>query len=255
MYAAVNPHRLSHLVLWSPTTRAFDARSAQREVFRELLRRDWHLFTQTTAHASVAGWGASEQAGRFAELMREAIDQANTLKLMDAWANLDVTEYVARIECPVLLLQRRELMFPDLEETKSIAARAKNAQLVLLEGGAHLPWVGDMEAVVRASDEFLGLPAGVEERIRPSAPPPSAGLVTILFTDIEGSTTLTQRLGDARAQEVLRAHNRIVRAGPPRARRRGDQAHRRWDNGFLSAGVQGHRLRHRHPAARARLLR
>jgi adenylate cyclase len=35
--------------------------------------------------------------------------------------------------------------------------------------------------------------------------------VTILFTDIEGSTPLTQRLGDAEAQTVVRAHNRIVR--------------------------------------------
>ena len=37
------------------------------------------------------------------------------------------------------------------------------------------------------------------------------GTVTILFTDIEGSTVMTERLGDRRAQEVLRAHNAIVR--------------------------------------------
>ena len=35
--------------------------------------------------------------------------------------------------------------------------------------------------------------------------------MTILFTDVEGSTALTQRLGDAKAREVLRAHERIVR--------------------------------------------
>ena len=33
----------------------------------------------------------------------------------------------------------------------------------------------------------------------------------MLFTDIESSTALTQRLGDARAQEIVRAHNAIVR--------------------------------------------
>jgi class 3 adenylate cyclase len=37
------------------------------------------------------------------------------------------------------------------------------------------------------------------------------GTVTILFTDIERSTTLTQRLGDAKAHEFLRTHNAIVR--------------------------------------------
>jgi class 3 adenylate cyclase len=37
------------------------------------------------------------------------------------------------------------------------------------------------------------------------------GTVTILFTDIEGSTAMTERLGDRRAQEILRAHNALVR--------------------------------------------
>jgi adenylate cyclase len=37
-------------------------------------------------------------------------------------------------------------------------------------------------------------------------------VVTILFTDMESSTALTQRLGDVGAQEVRRTHNEIVRA-------------------------------------------
>ncbi len=37
-------------------------------------------------------------------------------------------------------------------------------------------------------------------------------MYTILFTDMASSTALTQRLGDAGAQEVRRAHNEIVRA-------------------------------------------
>ncbi len=36
-------------------------------------------------------------------------------------------------------------------------------------------------------------------------------MVTILFTDMEGSNSLTQRLGDAAAQDILRTHNSIVR--------------------------------------------
>ncbi|MEE9285691.1 MAG: AAA family ATPase, partial [Dehalococcoidia bacterium] len=37
------------------------------------------------------------------------------------------------------------------------------------------------------------------------------GTVTILFSDIEGSTAITERLGDQRWLELLRAHNAIVR--------------------------------------------
>jgi class 3 adenylate cyclase/ketosteroid isomerase-like protein len=37
------------------------------------------------------------------------------------------------------------------------------------------------------------------------------GTVTLLFTDIEGSTTITERLGDVRWLELLRLHNSIIR--------------------------------------------
>src|SRR5262249_50176249 len=37
------------------------------------------------------------------------------------------------------------------------------------------------------------------------------GTLTIVFTDIEGSTAMVDRLGDDRARELLGAHNRLVR--------------------------------------------
>ncbi len=37
------------------------------------------------------------------------------------------------------------------------------------------------------------------------------GTVTILFSDIEGSTEMTGRLGDQRWMELLKAHNSIIR--------------------------------------------
>ena len=37
------------------------------------------------------------------------------------------------------------------------------------------------------------------------------GTVTFLFTDIEGSTTLLQRLGDRRYAEILAEHQRLLR--------------------------------------------
>ncbi|MEK7692755.1 MAG: adenylate/guanylate cyclase domain-containing protein, partial [Chloroflexota bacterium] len=40
--------------------------------------------------------------------------------------------------------------------------------------------------------------------------PQPGGFRTIMFTDMEGSTALTQRLGDARAQALVRLHNAIV---------------------------------------------
>ena len=53
--------------------------------------------------------------------------------------------------------------------------------------------------------------AAIEEQpdLRPHASP--EGTVTLLFSDIEGSTAANERLGDQRWLEVLHAHNRIVR--------------------------------------------
>lgn len=41
--------------------------------------------------------------------------------------------------------------------------------------------------------------------------PPDSGIRTIMFTDLEASTELSSRLGDAAAMEVLRDHDDIVR--------------------------------------------
>jgi class 3 adenylate cyclase len=46
---------------------------------------------------------------------------------------------------------------------------------------------------------------------KPGEPYVETAFRTILFTDIEGSTQLTQQLGDARAMAVLRNHDQIVR--------------------------------------------
>jgi class 3 adenylate cyclase len=58
-------------------------------------------------------------------------------------------------------------------------------------------------------DEVAARVASERPSLRPAAAPD--GTVTILFSDIEGSTTLNERLGDVRWLELLRAHNRLVR--------------------------------------------
>jgi len=55
---------------------------------------------------------------------------------------------------------------------------------------------------------FLGT---VEEVPRGQTPSPDTAFRAVLFTDIEGSTALTQRFGDARAMEFLRLHDSTVR--------------------------------------------
>jgi class 3 adenylate cyclase len=59
----------------------------------------------------------------------------------------------------------------------------------------------------RLVERFMG---GIVDH-SPGEPYVDIAFRTILFTDIEGSTSLTQRLGDARAMSMLRTHDEIVR--------------------------------------------
>lgn len=64
------------------------------------------------------------------------------------------------------------------------------------------------------SDNVSGpqhLKQALEEWNKPKPKQEQARVVAVLFTDIAGSTALTQELGDAGAQKVVHAHNKIVR--------------------------------------------
>jgi len=209
-YSCRHPDRVSHLILWlAYATGADYMKSSLVQTTRPLMDKDWELYTETAAHAFL-GWSAGDEAHRVASVMREGITPEAAQKAFAAFAEYDVAGLLPEVKPPTLVLCRREVPYP-VELSTHLASEIPDAKLVLLEGGAIVPFVGDMEGVARAIDEFLGV-SGVKEAVpAPTPPPASAGLVTILFTDIEGSTALTQRLGDAKARELLREHERIVR--------------------------------------------
>ena len=71
-------------------------------------------------------------------------------------------------------------------------------------------WSGIDPADLKTSVDALASAVYVERPdLRRHAAPD--GTVTLLFTDIDGSTAMTERLGDQRWLELLRAHNAIVR--------------------------------------------
>ncbi len=209
-YAARHPERISHLILWCTYARAADyARSTEIQATRGLMDKDWQLYTQTLAHVRL-GWSEGEPAQRFAAVMRESITPQALQAHIDASGDLDVRGLLPQVTAPALVLHRRQLSWLGVDVARGLAARIPDARLALLEGESGAPYLGDTTAVMRAIDGFLG--GGVTEPAAvAAAPSPAGSLRTILFTDIEGSTALTERLGDARARELLRDHERTVR--------------------------------------------
>ena len=61
-YAARHPERVTHLILWCSVARGLDyLKGPQVQARLDLLRKDWNLYTETTAHA-LFGWSAGEPA-------------------------------------------------------------------------------------------------------------------------------------------------------------------------------------------------
>jgi class 3 adenylate cyclase len=207
-YAARHADRVSHLLLWCSWARGSDAyRSAQAQSIVALRDKDWATYTELTAHLLV-GWSEGEQARHLAELMRESVTHEAVQAQRSADMEIDVTALLPEVKAPTLVVHRRHVAMPDMDVATGLASRIPDARLAMLEGSSILPTLGDTEAVLHALDEFLG----EGEEAETVSEGLSADIVhTILFTDVEGSTALTQRLGDAKARDILREHERIVR--------------------------------------------
>ena len=206
-YAAYHPDRVSHLILWCGFARPEYLFGGRTGALRSLIEDDWEAYTETFAHWA-CGWSEGGEARRLAAVLRECVTPQIAQSLWDLGEQVDVTDLLPNVRAPTLVMQRREYAIVSLDATRELASNIPNAQLCLLEGSSGATYIGNMEAVAQAIDEFLGEGKKAAPVAEPGAP---GAFRTILFTDIEGSTAMTQRLGDAKAREVLREHERIVR--------------------------------------------
>lgn len=121
------------------------------------------------------------------------------------WRNTafyDVRHELADVRVPTLVMHRTGDRSIDVSHSRDIAQRIPGARFVELEGIDNLPSVGDSDALVAEIEEFLtGTRRGTVDR----------ALLTVLFTDIVGSTDHASRLGDSAWSDLLAAHDAAVR--------------------------------------------
>ena len=206
-YAAAHPERVSHLVLFATTSRGVNFVDADlQRVLTELARVDFDIWKEAQVATVMRSLGVDPSAQDYARTLVEGMTPETGPQVLES-IDTDVSDLLAKIEAPTLILHRRGIKRPAMSDVQAMAARIPNVRLALLEGDASVPYMGDTEAVVAALEEFLGdgsAPAG-------HAGSTPGGLVTVLFTDIVGHTEMMQRLGDARGRDVLREHERITR--------------------------------------------
>ena len=100
----------------------------------------------------------------------------------------DIRADLPELNVPTLILHRAGDRMIDVRHSRFIAERVPGARYVELEGIDNLPSSGDAGAVLGEIEEFLtgGRSRSVER-----------ALLTVLFSDIVGSTAHAARMGDA----------------------------------------------------------
>jgi len=202
--AAEHPQRVSHLILdVGPIP---PDRGRRLAAIRMHADQDWEMFTEILARV-LMGWD-NPSAVQMAAGIRGTTDRpSDYLAALDATAAFSPEPYLAAIKVPTLILYPRD------DEGASRIARSLAGGI----GGAHLmgitgwsPPFGMTETAVAAILEFINTVASPGAPIAPPKVDVSA-VRTIVFTDVEGSTALNERLGDDGAREVLREHERLTR--------------------------------------------
>jgi class 3 adenylate cyclase/pimeloyl-ACP methyl ester carboxylesterase len=214
VYAIRNPERVTHMYMWDPVPNGPEFMDLpQVKAFFSMLEHDWDMFASTLARAT-GGWDNPESP-LFEKFVRESVTQQDVKRFyFEFMAKTDVTPLLSQITQPTLVTQHKGNPLPPPETGRMVASRIPNCELMMMEG-TWRDYATQIPAVDAALDRLLG-PRKGEQRVAfpaPTAPrpAPASGLVTILFTDVEGSTELTQRLGDVRARELFREHERITR--------------------------------------------
>ena len=194
-YAARNPERVSRLALGPMSyARGTDLYSPQVEGITALLEVDWELYTETIMRWAFR-WSEWEAMRRGGAYFRECVTQQEALAAMQSLREIDVSDDLSQVKAPTLVVHLRASQFMDLNVAKSLTANIPNARLVIVE---------EPEQAAAVMKGFVG----EGEETEPTEP---GAFRTVLFTDVEASTALTQRLGDAKARELLREHERMVR--------------------------------------------
>ncbi len=206
-YAAQYPDRVSRLVLWGGYARGEEiAKAGAIRSLVELIRGNWSLARRAMQDVLYPS-GPTELQRWSSNYLRQSVTPEVAAEYLELQTCTDIRPYLQQVMASALVLHRRGDRNVPIAAGRAVAALIPDARFVVLEGDISVPYFGDM-SYVEAVMQFLDEGRAQE----PAAERPEAGAFrTVLFTDVEGSTALTQRLGDAKAREVLREHERIVR--------------------------------------------
>ena len=198
-YAAANPTRVSALIISSGFLRGEDlARPERARAIIDYIRTIG--FPSNITHVTE---GTEEQYRGAARILEDAASNEVQAQVCEQMMRVDVSDAATSLRTPTLVIHGRQDTVVRFSLGRRLASTIPGAKFVPHEDNSATPW----RNVDLIGDEMRAL-IGVETSQIAST---TGDVYTILFTDVEGSTALTDRLGDAAARELLREHERITR--------------------------------------------
>ena len=208
LFAAAYPQRTEGLVIygsfavrlrqpdypWAPT-----AEERERHVRR--VRDEWG----GVVHLDELAPGVvddEEFRAWWARYLRTSASPAAAAALTGMNSSVDVRCVLPSITVPTLIVHRRDDLRVDVAGARWMAEQIPGARFVELPGDDHLIWA-DPDPIFDLVEEFV---TGV-----PPAEVPDRVLVTVLFTDIVGSTETAAKVGDEAWRRLLDRHDETVR--------------------------------------------
>jgi len=164
-YAARHPDRVTRLILQGGyeqgrLVRMAESERAQGEAILTLIRHGWGKrgspFISAFASMFMPG-GDREQIGSLADLQRRTTSPENAAAIRAAIDRFDVSELLARIEAPTLVIHARDDGIQPLEQGRQLAAGIRNAEFLMLDSANHivLPQEEAWPVLFDALDRFV----------------------------------------------------------------------------------------------------
>ena len=218
MFSATYPQRTSALILCgsfaSIAAAPWSVRAEQWSGFLQQIETRWGQGVLVPINApSRAQDGPFVQS--FGRLERASASPGAILALMRANYEIDVRHVLPAIQAPTLILHRVGDRTVPVEAGRYLAQHIRHARYVELPGQDHLLQAFDQDVLDLLIDEIEEFTTGV----RPG-PDPDRVLVTVMFTDIVGSTERAAAVGDRRWRELLDAYVGLARGQLARFRGR-----------------------------------
>jgi class 3 adenylate cyclase len=206
-FAATHPERVLALILYGSYPNATQNAETESEWRADIAVRWGTLeFAQDWLKDEAPSLSADPDFVRwFAKLLRHAASPAAALEFEDARHRTDVSGILGSVQAPTLVLWRAGVWDPEPNPSRTLAYEIPGAEYQELSGRDHFLVAGDLNEVLRASERFVRSVRAEEREI-------SRVLVTVLFTDIVGSTTKATTLGDSAWKDLLERHHGTVRA-------------------------------------------